>query len=49
LESSQLTYHINTTLLRIVHKCELRNTSVCHANILLVKYGVRVQQKNKNK
>ena len=47
LESSQLTYHINATLLQIVHKCELRNTSVCQANMLLLKHGVRVHQKNK--
>jgi len=40
LEPPQITYHINTTLLQIVHRCALRNGAVYQANLLLRKHGV---------
>ena len=40
LEPAQITYHINTTLLQIVHRCALRNGAVYQANLLLRKHGV---------
>jgi hypothetical protein len=40
MEHSKLAYHINATLLHIVHKCALRNGAVYEANVLLRKHGV---------
>jgi len=42
LEPPQITYHINTTLLQIVHRCALRNGAVYQANLLLRKHGVNL-------
>ena len=40
MQPSQLTYHINATLLQIVHRCSLRNGAVYEANLLLHKHGI---------
>ena len=40
LEPSQLSYHINATLLHLVHRSALPNGALYQANLLLRKHGV---------